>query len=78
MNADDEWLYRTDDADRATASIAHTCLMQLAEVYLAYRRVHEDNPPCVVLLDHSLSSMLLSNVERSSLRQDPRRLASRP
>lgn len=61
INADDEWLYRTDDADRATASLVHTSLMQLAEVYLAYRRVHEDNPPSLVMLDHSLSSMLLSN-----------------
>lgn len=61
MDADNEWLYRTDDAERATASVAHTCLMQLAEVYLAYRRVQEDNPPRVILLDHSLSSMLLSN-----------------
>jgi hypothetical protein len=61
MNSDDQWLYQTDDTDRATASVAHTSLMQLAEVYLAYRRVHEDNPPRVILLDHSLSSMLLSN-----------------
>jgi hypothetical protein len=61
MNSDDEWLYRADDSERATASVAHTSLMQLAEVYLAYRRVHEDSPPRVILLDHSLSSMLLSN-----------------
>jgi hypothetical protein len=26
-NADEDWLYRTDDADRATAAVAHTCLM---------------------------------------------------
>jgi hypothetical protein len=60
-HTDEEWLYRTDDTDRATAAVAHTCLMQLAEVYLAYRRIQEDNPPRIVLLDHSLSSMLLSN-----------------
>jgi hypothetical protein len=35
--------------------------MQLAEIYLAYRRITEDNPPRIVLLDHTLSSILLSN-----------------
>jgi hypothetical protein len=72
-NADEDWLYRTDDADRATAAVAHTCLMQLAEVYLAYRRVQEDNPPRVVLLDYSLSSMLLSNDAMHLVHHDPDR-----
>jgi hypothetical protein len=54
------WLFRADDAERSTAAVAHTCLMQLAEIYLAYKRVIEDNPSQVILLDHSLSSILLS------------------
>src|SRR5262249_8116857 len=56
----DDWLFLSDDADRSAAALAHTCLMQLAEIYLAYRRVNEDSPPQIVLLDHSLSSILLS------------------
>jgi hypothetical protein len=55
------WLFRADDAERSTAALAHTCLMQLAEIYLAYKRVVEDSRPQVILPDHSLSSTLLSN-----------------
>jgi hypothetical protein len=47
---DEEWLFRADDADRSTAAMIHTSLMQLAEIYLAYRRVTEDSPPRIVLL----------------------------
>ena len=58
---DGDWLFRADD-ERSTVASLHTTLMQLAEVYLAYRRVmSEDRPPKVVLLDNSLSSMLLSS-----------------
>jgi hypothetical protein len=55
------WLFRADDAERNTAAVAHNYLMQLAEIYLAYKRAIEDSPPQVILLDHSLSSILLSN-----------------
>lgn len=58
---DDDWMFRVDDIDRSAAAVAHTSLMQLAEIYLAYRRVTEDAPPRIVLLDHSLSSILLSS-----------------
>lgn len=58
---DEDWLFRADDEDRASAAIMHTALMQLAEIYQAYARLTEDNPPQVLMLDHSLSSILLSN-----------------
>ena len=59
---DEEWLFKADDAERATANNIHTGLMQLAEIFLAYRRVtSQDRPPNIVLLDHSLSSILMSS-----------------
>lgn len=58
---DQDWLFRADDGERSAAAMIHTGLMQLAEIYLAYRRVtSEDRPPRIVLLDHSLSSTMLS------------------
>lgn len=58
---DEDWLFRADDEDRSTANNIHTSLMQFAEIYLAYRRItSEDRPPKILLLDHSLSSILLS------------------
>jgi len=59
---DEDWLFRADDEERSSVAMVHTGLMQLAEIYLAYRRVRsEDRPPQVILLDHSLSSILLSS-----------------
>ena len=58
---DEDWLFRADDSERTGAAMIHTGLMQLAEIYLAYKRViSEDRPPSIILLDHSLSSILLS------------------
>jgi len=58
---DEDWMFRSDDEDRTTANVIHTGLMQLAEIYLAYRRASEqDRPPQIILLDHSLSSMMMS------------------
>lgn len=58
----DDWLFRADDEERSTVAMIHTGLMQLAEIFLAYKRVtSEDRPPKIVLLDHSLSSILLSS-----------------
>lgn len=58
---DEDWLFRSNDEERTTAAVIHTGLMQLAEIYLAYRSVRfEDRPPKILLLDHSISSVLLS------------------
>jgi hypothetical protein len=58
---DEDWIFKSDDEDRSTANVIHTGLMQLAEVYLAYRRATaQDRPPHVILLDHSLSSIMMS------------------
>lgn len=57
----EDWIFHTDDEDRSTANIIHRGLMQLAEIYLAYRRIISgDRPPKILLLDHSLSSIMLS------------------
>ncbi|MBC7223801.1 MAG: hypothetical protein H5T59_05950, partial [Anaerolineae bacterium] len=59
---DEDWLFRADDEERSTVATVHTGLMQLAEIYLAYKRLtSQERPPCVLLLDHSLSSILLSS-----------------
>ncbi len=59
---DEDWLFQADDEDRSSTAMIHTGLMQLAEIYLAYKRVtSEDRPPRIVLLDHSPSSILLSS-----------------
>lgn len=58
---DEDWLFKSDDEDRSTANVIHTGLMQLAEIYLAYRRATaQDRPPHILLLDHSLSSIFMS------------------
>ena len=58
---DAEWMFRSDDMDRSAAMMIHNTLMQLAEIDLAYRKItSEDRPINILLLDHSLSSTLLS------------------
>lgn len=67
---DEDWLFRADDEERSSVAMVHTGLMQLAEIYLAYRRVtSEDRPPRILLLDHSLSSTLLSSDVMHSVRK---------
>jgi len=55
-----EWLFRADDHERTATVAIHTQLMQLAEIYLAYRLLKQERPPKILLLDQNLSSLYLS------------------
>jgi len=67
---DEDWLFRADDEERSAVTMIHTGLMQLAEIFLAYKRVmSEDRPPRIVLLDRSLSSIFLSSDVMHLVRQ---------
>lgn len=58
---DEDWVFRGDDTDRAAAAVIHNTVMQLAEIYLAYRKItSEDRPVNILLFDHSISSILNS------------------
>src|SRR5579884_3405072 len=59
---DEDWLFRADDDERSAATMIHTGLMQLAEIYLAYRRVGRLESFFLIIVSQALCLAPMSSI----------------